>query len=254
MSDKVALVTGSSRGIGRAIALKLAREGYALVVNGATDSANLASVKAAIEESGRPCAAIAGDVGDLEVQARLIEAAQELGELACLVNNAGVSVLSRGDLLEVGAESYDRCQHVNARGVFFLTQAAARVMAAASRPDHHRSIVVISSINAIAATITRGEYCISKAAASMLTRLFALRLAELGVGVYEIQPGLIKTDMTAPAQEKYDQMIGEGKLPIPRWGQPEDVARLTAAMARGDMAYAVGQAIQLDGGLSVTRF
>ena len=254
MSDKVALVTGSARGIGRAIALELASAGYALVLNGASDSANLASVKAAVEASSRPCAAITGDVGERKVHAQLIEAAQDLGELACVVNNAGVSVLSRGDLLEVGEESYDRCQHVNARGVFFLTQAAAKVMAAASRPEHHRSIVVISSINALAATVTRGEYCISKAAASMLTRLFALRLAELGIGVYEIQPGLIKTDMTAPAQEKYDQMISEGMLPIPRWGQPEDVAKLTAAMARGDMAYAVGQAVQLDGGLSVTRF
>ncbi len=253
--DRVAIVTGSSRGIGRAVALRLAEEGYSIVLNGSKASDALDEAAAAVRELGRPAVAVAADIGDLDTHADLVAQATKLGCLHCLVNNAGVSVLSRGDLLDVTPASYDRCMAVNARGSFFLTQTAARAMLADKSPaGGHRSIVFITSANAVAATVERGEYCMSKAAASMATRLYALRLAGAGIGTYEIQAGLIRTDMSAPSRAKYDKLIEQGMLPVPRWGEPADVARTVAAIAAGSLEYTVGQAIQLDGGLNVVRF
>ena len=252
---RVAIVTGSSRGIGRATALGLAEEGYDVVLNGSSESDDLESARAEAEGKGVRAVAVAADVGDLGSHERLIEAAASLGSLHCLVNNAGVSVKSRGDLLDVSPESYDGCMGVNARGLFFLTQRAARAMLDDGDPgDGHRCVVSVTSINAIAATVERGEYCMSKTAASMAVRLFALRLAEAGIGSYEIQAGLVRTDMSAPSREKYDRLIAEGFLPTPRWGEPGDVARTVRAIVAGGLGYTVGQAIQLDGGLSVVRF
>lgn len=252
---KVAIVTGSSRGIGRAIALQLANDGYDLVVNGSKQSEQLDSILAEVQGLGRKAVAVPADIGDLDSHQALVDEAKKLGSLHVLVNNAGVSVKSRGDLLDVATDSFDRCIGVNSRGAFFLTQKVARAMLQDSDPQQgHRCIVYVTSINAIAASVNRGEYCMSKAASSMAAKLYALRLAEQGIGVYEIQPGLIKTDMSAPSWEKYDKMIGEGMLPMPRWGYPEDIARTVGAIAQGSLEYTVGQAIQLDGGLSMVRF
>ena len=251
---KVAIVTGSSRGIGRATARRLAEDGYDLVLNGSKPSEALDEILAEVTGLGRKAVAVPADVGDLDSHGPLVDSALGLGKLHCLVNNAGVSVMSRGDLLDVTAESYDRCMAVNARGSFFLAQRVARAMVGDEAPEPgHRSIVFITSVNAVAASINRGEYCMSKTASSMATKLFALRLAETGIGTYEIQAGLIRTEMSQPAWEKYDKMIAEGLLPNPRWGQPGDIARTVGTIASGGLEYTVGQAIQLDGGLSVVR-
>ncbi|MBF2734832.1 MAG: 3-ketoacyl-ACP reductase [Betaproteobacteria bacterium AqS2] len=250
-----AVVTGSARGIGRAIALQLAEDGYDVVVNGSKPSDALDETAELVRAKGRAAATVAADVGDLGSHEALLAAAAEFGGLACLVNNAGVSVLSRGDMLDASPESYDRCMAINVRGAFFLTQRAAKAMLAA-KPDSdgHRSIIWVTSINATALSINRGEYCVSKAAASMAARLYALRLADSGIGCYEIQPGIIKTDMTAPSQEKYDRLIAEGLVPQKRWGEGEDIARAASAIAAGRLSFAVGQSLQLDGGLAVARF
>jgi NAD(P)-dependent dehydrogenase (short-subunit alcohol dehydrogenase family) len=176
--------------------------------------------------------------------------------LDCLVNNAGVGVLSRGDLLEVSVESYDRCLAINLRGSFFLTQEVARRMLTVPPPAGapHRSIITITSVNAEIASTDRGEYCISKAGASMLTRLFALRLAADGIGVYEVRPGVIRTPMTAPVAGRYEQRIRDGLSPIARWGEPEDVGRAVATLACGRLPFSVGQVVYVDGGLNLRTF
>lgn len=254
MSTKVAIVTGSSRGIGKAVAARLAEVGYALVVNGTQPSDELEATADAVRDAGQPVAIVPADIGDLDTHATLLTAAQELGELHCLVNNAGVSVLSRGDLLDASPASYDQCMQVNARGSFFLSQSTAKLMLATQpQVPGHRCMIFVTSVNAVAATVERGEYCMSKSAASMAARLYGLRLAQAGIGSYEIQAGLIRTDMSAPSQDKYDQLIAEGWLPIPRWGEPADVARVVTTMAAGDLEYTVGQAVQLDGGLITPR-
>ena len=190
------------------------------------------------------------------IMGSLLDAAfAAFGRLDALINNAGVSVLSRGDLLDVGPESFDRCIAVNTRGTFFLTQAVARSMLGDPAPaGRHRSIVFVTSSNAVAATVERGEYCMSKTALSMAARLYAMRLATHGIGVYEVQPGLILTEMTAPSKPKYDALIAQGMTIAPRWGQPEDVARVIRTMAAGLLPYTVAQDVRVDGGLLMQRF
>ena len=168
---------------------------------------------------------------------------------------AGVSVLQRGDLLEVSSGRYDRCFDVNTRGTFFLTQGEARTMAAdPPAEERHRSFIFVTSSNAVAATVERGEYCMSKTALSMAARLFALRMTRHGVGVYEVQPGLILTEMTAPSKTKYDELIANGMTVDQRWGLPEDVARVIRTMAAGLLPYTVAQEVRVDGGLLIQRF
>jgi NAD(P)-dependent dehydrogenase (short-subunit alcohol dehydrogenase family) len=211
-------------------------------------------VAAEIARLGRRSAAIVADIGDIASHGQLLDEAEAtVGPLTTLVNNAGVSVLSRGDLLDVTAESYDRCLAINTRGTFFLTQAfARRVLTAPS--EKHRSIVTISSANAVAPSIARGEYCISKAGAAMITKLFAARLSNDGIGVYEIQPGFIETDMTAPSKAKYDALIEGGLTVIKRFGTPAEVARIALTMAQGLLPYTSGQVIAADGGLLSVRY
>ena len=246
----IALVTGASRGIGRATALALADEGFDIAAVSWGDGERLPALEAEVLGRGRRCATFDADIGDCDGHERLLDAvAARLGEVSCLVNNAGVSVRQRGDLLDVTAESYDRCFDVNARGTFFLTQAAARRMARSAAPaDRHRSVVFVTSSNAVAASIERGEYCMSKAALSMAARLFAVRLARHGIGVYEVQPGLILTEMTAPSKARYDRLIADGMTVEARWGVPDDVARVIRTMAAGLLPYTVAQAVRVDGG------
>ncbi len=194
-----------------------------------------------------------GDIADLAGHAALVDAAWDaFGPIDCLVNNAGVSVRQRGDMLDVSAESFDRLIDVNLRGPFFLTQAVARRMMTAPRTGF-RSIVTVSSLNAEAASPDRAEYCISKIGLSMMSRLYALRLAEAGIHAYEVRPGVIRTSMTAVAQAKYDRMFAEGFAPISRWGEPEDVGRAVASLADGALAYSTGEVVHVDGGLSVAK-
>lgn len=254
--ERTAIVTGASRGIGRATALALAQEGFDIAAVAWRDSECFATLAAEVQGFGRRCRTFDCDIADLAGHAGLLDAVtHSLGAVHCLVNNAGVSVLQRGDLLDVGQDSYDRCFAVNTRGTFFLTQAVARHMAAAGQSGSaHRSIVFVTSSNAVAATVERGEYCMSKIAAHMAARLYALRLARLGIGVYEVQPGLILTQMTAPSKEKYDGLIASGITATPRWGTPEDVARVIRTMAAGLLPYTVAQEVRVDGGLLVSRF
>lgn len=249
-----ALVTGARRGIGKAIALALADAGFAVAVADVVRSEELDAVAQAITGKGRRAAALIGDISDIASHDALLDAAETaIGPLTTLVNNAGVSVLNRGDLLDVTAESYDRCQSVNTRGTFFLTQNfAQRVLAVESKA--HRSIVTVSSANAVAPSIARGEYCVSKAAASMVSKLFAARLSNDGIGVYEIQPGFIETDMTAPSKAKYDALIDGGLTVIKRFGTPDEVARIAVTLASGLLPYTSGQIIQADGGLLSVRY
>jgi len=252
----IALVTGAQRGIGKAIALELAGNGFDI---GALDYEVTDALRAVVHEVeglGRNGFALAADIGDIAGHERILDAAEKaLGPLTCLVNNAGVSVLQRGDLLDVTPESYDRCLDVNTRGTFFLTQAFARRMVQRpAMPDSRRTIVTITSCSAVAASVARGEYCISKAGLSMASTLFALRLAQEDVDVYEVQPGLIETEMTAPSKSRYDAQIEAGLTAIRRWGRPDEVGRVVAMLAHRGLPYTVGQPIRVDGGLLISKF
>ena len=251
-----ALVTGARRGIGKAIALALAAKGFDVAVVDLELSDELGQTAGEVKSLGARCAALAADIADLGSHARLLDEAQAaLGALDCLVNNAGVSVLSRGDLMDVTAESFDRCIAVNTRGSFFLTQAfAKRLMSQTPGSGVYRSIITITSSNALAASISRGEYCISKAGLSMASTLFSVRLADHGIGVFEVQPGFIETEMTAPAKSRYDELIANGQTVIRRWGQPGDVAATVATLATGGLPYSAGQAVKVDGGLLTPKF
>lgn len=251
-----ALITGARRGIGKAIALALADKGFDIALVDLQRNDELEQTANEVNATGATCVALAADIADLESHARLIGKAQAaLGALDCLVNNAGVSVLNRGDLLDVSPESFDRCIAVNTRGTFFLTQAfAQRLMTQAPKDSVYRSIITISSSNALAASIARGEYCISKAGLSMASTLFSVRLADHGIGVFEVQPGFIETEMTAPSKARYDEQIANGLTVIRRWGQPADVAATVATLATGGLAYSAGQAIKVDGGLLTPKF
>ena len=256
MTRPAALVTGSSRGIGKGIALALAAEGFAVALNGPEDNDELARAAGDVRALGVPVAAVVADVADIAGHGRLLDAAEAgVGPLTLLVNNAGVGVLALGDLLDVTPESYDRCQAVNTRAVFFLAQAFARRLLARERdPAHHHAIINVSSANAVAATVSRAEYAVSKAGVSMATKCLAARLGPENVNVYEIRPGVIDTDMTAPVAADYRRRIDEGLTLTRRSGTPADIGAVAAAMATGRLAYCTGQAIEADGGLLVPRF
>jgi 3-oxoacyl-[acyl-carrier protein] reductase len=264
MSTKpVALVTGASRGIGKAIALELARLGYDLVIShfdfgpeGEADESASAETKAEIEALGAACAAFRADVGDREQRQQLVDLAKEtFGRCDMLVNNAGVAPQKRMDLLEATEESFERVLRINLQGPYFLTQQVARWMIEQRRqhPDRACRIVNTGSMSAYTSSPARGEYCISKAGVGMMTSLYADRLAEFGIGVFEIRPGIIATDMTAVVKDKYDKLIAEGLTPTRRWGRPEDVARAVGAIAEGRLDFSTGQVINVDGGFHLRR-
>jgi 3-oxoacyl-[acyl-carrier protein] reductase len=259
----VALVTGASRGIGRGIAVELARRGWSIAINFARDHEAAQDCQRLCKEvaSGRPDASFEifqADISRADDRARLVDSVvARFAWIDLLVNNAGVSPAARADLLEASEESFDRVIATNLKGPYFLTQRVARFWL--SRAQEFQSaplkpkIVIISSVSADAASINRGEYCVSKAGLSMMTKLFALRLAELGILVYEIRPGIVATEMTQPVKEKYDRMIAEGIAPIKRWGTPEDVGRGVAAIAEGRLPYSTGEVINVDGGFHIRR-
>jgi NAD(P)-dependent dehydrogenase (short-subunit alcohol dehydrogenase family) len=246
----VALVTGARRGIGRAIALRLAASGFDVAVNDVAADAEGEAVVADIEAMGRRAMLAPLDIAAIDGHAAMLDRIEAaLGPVGCLVNNAGVSVLNRGDLLDASEESWDRCLDINLKGTFFLTQQVARRMLV--KPgEGPRSIVTISSISAEVVSTSRGEYCIAKAGLAMLTKLFALRLAESGIGVYEVRPGIIRTSMTEGSAARLDQLIEDGISPIRRWGEPADVAEAVAVLAEGRLPFTVGQVVTVDGGLT----
>jgi NAD(P)-dependent dehydrogenase (short-subunit alcohol dehydrogenase family) len=253
-AQPVALVTGGSRGIGRGICLELSRLGYAIAINYAGNEEAARETQRLLGDSGvsLPCQADVSHSADRE---RLVEAVlAEWGRIDVLVNNAGVTSQGRRDVLEATEESWDRVLGVNLKGPFFLAQRVARVMLDLREHLRDPAIVNISSLSAYALSLNRGDYCISKAGLGMLTQLFAARLAEHSIRVYEVRPGIIDTDMTEGAKETYTQRIVEGLTPIRRWGTPEDVGKAVAALVTGALPYCTGEVVNVDGGYHLRRF
>jgi 3-oxoacyl-[acyl-carrier protein] reductase len=256
--SKTALVTGGSRGIGFGIAERLASEGWDLLVNGVRQEESVAEPLSKLRGQGRRVAYVPGDIGSAEGRAAILDACNGFTSgkaVNLLVNNAGVAPKTRADLLETSEESYDHVVDTNLRGVFFLTQAVARRMIASKVDDplFAASIVNITSVSSTVVSVNRGEYCISKAGLSMLSQLFAARLGAHDIPVYEVRPGVVRSDMTAGVAEKYDNLIRSGHFVQPRWGLPDDVGKAVALLARGDLAYSTGQVIMVDGGMTIPR-
>jgi 3-oxoacyl-[acyl-carrier protein] reductase len=252
----VALVTGGTRGIGYGIAAKLASEGHDLAVCGMRDESAAADSLNALRELGGEVLYCQCDVGDAAARAAMVARIQaHFGRLNVLVNNAGVAPRQRLDILEATEESYEWVMKTNLQGPYFLTQAVANWMVEQKQADAEfwSTIVNVSSISATVASPARGEYCLSKAGVSMATQLWAVRLGEFDIPVYEVRPGVTKTDMTSTVSEKYDKLIGEGLCVQARWGFPEDVGKAVASLARGDFPYSTGQVIMVDGGLTLPR-
>jgi len=255
MNDRpVSLVTGAGRGIGRGVAVELAKLGHAVVVNYAGNANAAEECLRLVREAGGDGITARADVSVSADRERLVqETLEAYGRIDLLVNNAGVAPSVRADLLEAGEESFDRMIAVNLKGPYFLTQIVARQMIEQAQRGDVKAfglprIVTITSVSAYAASVNRGDYCVAKAGLAMMTALYAARLAEYGVNVYELRPGVIATDMTEGVKEKYDRMIEQGAWPIRRWGQPEDIGRAVAAIARGDFPYSTGEVINIDGG------
>lgn len=256
MSSPVALVTGASRGIGRAIALGLAQSGFDVVVNYASRVDAAKEVVKSIEMLGRRAVAVRCDVSDTADRLTLVaETVAAFGRIDILVNNAGIGSPVRKDLLEATEESFDLVMAANLKGPFFLSQAVARQMLSQApvMAWARGALINISSISAYTSSTNRGDYCLSKAAVSMMTSLFADRLAAEGILVYEVRPGIIETEMTAGVKEKYDTLIEGGLTPIRRWGQPADVAEAVVMLAKGALPFSPGQRIEVDGGFHLRR-
>ena len=253
---RAALISGGTRGIGLGIARALAREGWHLALCGVRAEADVQDVIGELSANGSRVHYCAADVSVASDRERLVSRVREwFGTVNALVNNAGRAPLVRADLLDASEESFEELLRTNLQGPYFLSQAMARDMLAKKQADRGfaASIVFVTSVSAEMASINRGEYCVSKAGLAMTVRLFALRLAEHGIPVYEVRPGIIETDMTARVKEIYDRRIADGLIPERRWGQPDDVGRVVAALVRGDAPHATGSVINVDGGLSIPR-
>jgi 3-oxoacyl-[acyl-carrier protein] reductase len=257
MSDHIALVTGSSRGIGRGIALALAERGWHIVVNYRGNRLAAEETGAAVEEYGVTGYLVQGDVAEKADRERLVdETLERFGRIDLLVNNAGMGPRQRVDMLSVSEDSYDEVMVTNLKGPFFLTQRVANKMIGLvdSEVISDPKIINIGSISAYTSSPARAEYCISKAGMGMMTVLWADRLAEFGINVYEIRPGIIETDLTSVVKDKYDHLIlDEGITPIRRWGQPEDIGKAVAAIAEGLLPFSTGEVINVDGGFHISR-
>jgi NAD(P)-dependent dehydrogenase (short-subunit alcohol dehydrogenase family) len=255
--DRVAVVTGGSRGIGRGIVSELAALGYCVAVNYRSNATAAEETCREAELRGaRGCFAVEADVADLSQGRSLIDKVlTRFGRIDVWVNNAGVAPETRADLLDATPDSWDRVVGTNLRGPFFLTQAVARAMndQRVTGSDAEQDIIFISSVSSQFASVERAEYCVSKAGLSMVVQLFAARLAEFGIRVHEVRPGIIATDMTDGVRAKYDRRIADGLVPIRRWGTPTDVGRAVAALVSGGFSYATGNVIEVDGGLHVRR-
>lgn len=252
----VAMVTGGSRGIGFGVALELAKEGCDIVVCGRREPDSVQSAIEELQKHGSEVLYCRGDVSESDSRERMVsETKAHFGRLNVLVNNAGVAPKVRADVLDTTEDSFEWVMKVNLQGPFFLTQLVANWMIEQKKsdPGFNCCIINISSISATVASVSRGEYCISKAGISMATKLWSARMGEFDIPVYEIQPGVTKTDMTAAVQDKYDKLISEGLCVQKRWGFPEDVGKAAAMMVRGDIPYSTGQVLMVDGGLTLPR-
>jgi 3-oxoacyl-[acyl-carrier protein] reductase len=253
---KTALITGGSRGIGYGIAKALAAEGYNLAINGVRDEQEIGVPLKDLRNIGIDVIYCQGNIGSREDRERVFQKTiDHFGSIDLLINNAGVAPLVRTDLLDLDEENYDRLLDINLKGTFFFTQLIARRMLKDKEGNSSYSpcIISITSISAEVASVNRGEYCMSKAGLGMMTKLFAARLGDANIPVYEVRPGVISTDMTAGVKEKYDKLINEGLFIERRWGTPEDIGRIVAALARGDIPYSTGQVIHADGGMGIRR-
>lgn len=254
--SKTALITGGTRGIGLGIAKSLAAKGYSLAVNGVRSEDDAGPALRELAQYGVNIVYCRGDIGNADDRKAIVKKALEnSGSINLLVNNAGVAPRMRVDMLELDEEGFDYVVDINLKGTFFLSQEVARGMIASRRdsPSFEASIVTITSVSAEVASINRGEYCMAKAGLAMMTKLFAARLGDEGIPVYEVRPGIVETDMTAGVREKYDKLISEGLTIEKRWGKPEDIGRIVAALATGEIPYSTGQVIFADGGMGVRR-
>lgn len=252
----VALITGGSRGIGYGCATALAQAGYHLMIAGRRDAASCAEALDALRAFGVEVGYTVCDVADTEQRHALMNTTREtFGRLNLLVNNAGMAPRERNDLLDATEGSFEEVLRANLQGPYFLTQAAARWMVEQKKSDagFRGTIINVSSISATVVSTNRGEYCVSKAGVSMATQLWAARLAEFGIPVYEIRPGVIATDMTSGVRAKYDAVIENGGIPLRRWGEPCDIGRAVASLARGDFAYSTGLVVGVDGGMTIPQ-
>lgn len=253
---RIALVTGGSRGIGLGIARALAKEDWHLAINGLRPETDVQHVLNELHTADRQAIYCRGDVSSVNDRRAILDKVSEhYGGLHLLVNNAGITSPGRADILEATEESFDRVMDVNLKGAFFLAQAAAHWMIEQRKQDHTFSgfIINISSISGQTASVNRGDYCISWACLAQVTRLLAARLARSGIEVYEIRPGIVRTDMTKGVIEKYDRLIADGLTVVPRWGTPEDVGRAVAILTRGELSYAPGTVLTVDGGLTLLQ-
>lgn len=252
----IALITGGSRGIGLGIAIELAKAGFDLAINGMRDEVQVQSVLEELRNFGVQVVYFKGDISGKDDRQQMVGAVlNRFGKINVLVNNAGIAPPERKDILEATEESFELVMDVNLRGPYFLTQLVANSMIK-SKPewqDDFFCIINVSSVSATVASVNRGEYCISKAGIAMATKLWASRLGEFDIPVYEIQPGVIRTDMTAGVQQKYDDLFSKGLAIQQRWGAPADIGKVAAAMATGSMPYSTGQVVLVDGGMTVPR-
>jgi NAD(P)-dependent dehydrogenase (short-subunit alcohol dehydrogenase family) len=256
MSKPVALVTGGAAGIGLGISESLAREGFDLAICGRRAEEQMSASLDVLRSLGADVHYVPTDISDSGARAALMAAIRtHFGRLNLLVNNAGVAPTERLDLLDATEESYDRVMEINLKGPYFLTQAAARWMVEQKSADASfaGTIVNVGSISATMVSINRGEYCISKAGVAMATQLWAVRLGAEGIAVYEVRPGITRSDMTAGVQSKYDKLIADGITVQPRWGEPSDVGKAVAMLARHDLPYSAGQVVMVDGGIAISR-
>lgn len=255
-NNRVALITGGARGIGLGIAKSLAADGYSLALNGVRPEDQVADVLTEFRDAGTEVVYYQGDVGSAADRSSIIgNVKDKFGRLDVLINNAGITSPGRKDLLEADEESFDRVVAVNLKGPYFLTQLAANFMIELREGgiDADPCVINVSSISAEFVSTNRGDYCLTKAATGMATKLWATRLSEHDIRVYEIQPGIIKSDMTSGVTEKYDRLFEGGLALEKRWGEPEDIGRAVATLVRGDIPYASGQVLYLDGGMRIPR-
>jgi 3-oxoacyl-[acyl-carrier protein] reductase len=253
---RVALVTGSTRGIGLGIAQHLAKGGFHLAINGVRDEKEVGDVIEGLKASGMDVIYCKGDISsDADRHSIIARVRKHFGCMHVLVNNAGIAPQERRDILEATEESFDRVVSTNLKGTYFLTQLSAQWMVDQKKSDRQfdGSIIIVSSISATVASTNRGEYCVSKAGLAMTAQLFATRLGEFSIPVFEVRPGIIDTDMTAGAKEKYDKLIAGGLTVAGRWGLPDDVGKAVAALASGNFPYSTGQVLMVDGGLTISR-
>ena len=244
----VAMITGGQQGIGLGVAKTLADSGFEIVMVSEREESD-DMVLRALQQLGDKARYFQHDLAKVENCADLLD---QIGHVDCLISNAGVPAKIRGDLLSMQTNSWDFVMDINLRGTFFLAQEVAKRMLASSS-SHYRSMVFVTSISATHASVERGEYCISKAGASMMAKLFSLRLAEENIGVFEVRPGIVQTEMTAGVSDRYDPLIKGGLVPQKRWGNPDDVAKVILPMVRGDMAFASGSVVNVDGALGVLK-